>query len=314
MARTFFQRASSGFRTVQGELIRKIQTPLKAGGFYEGTLDGVFGDRTERALLAFQQGNSIPVTGKVDDQSWQQLTKTSLPDLKQRCLQVTADFEGTGFTLAVGNFDGAGITWGIIGFTLSNGELGGILEKIRDSHPDVFRQAFGNLTDKLNSVLASSQAEQLSFANSISLGSSKVNIRPEWKQAFFNLGLDPAVQAIQIQHTEPFFNIASRDVQRFNVMNELGLALCFDIAVQNGGIDQTEAGRIRNKIDQNPPTTQQELRTIIANVVAENSRPRFIEDVRKRKLTFATGRGTVHGSQFDLKTWGLDDLPVDATS
>ena len=314
MPRTFFQRASSGFRTVQGELIRKIQTPLKAGGFYDGTLDGVFGDRTERALLAFQQSNSIPATGKVDAQSWQQLTKTSLPDLKQRCLQVTADFEGTGFTSAVGNFDGAGITWGIIGFTLSNGELGGILEEIRDLHPEVFKQAFGDLTEKLNSVLASSSAEQLSFANSISLGSSKVNILPEWKQAFFKLGLDPSVQAIQIQHTEPFLNIALRDVQRFNVLNELGLALCFDIAVQNGGIDQTETSRIRKKIDQNPPTTQLELRTIIANVVAENSRPRFIEDVRKRKLTFATGRGSVHGSQFDLKTWGLDDLPVDGTS
>lgn len=84
--------------------------------------------------------------------------------------------------------------------------------------------------------------------------------------------------------------------------NELGLALCFDIAVQNGGVDQTERDRIRNKITQTPPTTPQDLRIIIANVVAENSKPQFIEDVRKRKLTMATPRGTVHGSKYDVKT------------
>jgi len=52
------------------------------------------------------------------------------------------------------------------------------------------------------------------------------------------------------------------------------------------------------------------LRKIIAKVVAENSNPRFIEDVRRRKLTIATGAGTVHGSEFDLKTWGLDESPT----
>jgi hypothetical protein len=100
-------------------------------------------------------------------------------------------------------------------------------------------------------------------------------------------------------------------VDRFSVKNELGLALCFDTAVQNGGIDQTEATRIRNKIEQTPPATQQDLRLIITNVVAENSKPQFIEDVRKRKLSFATGKGTVHGSKYDVKTWGLDEFPAD---
>ena len=94
------------------------------------------------------------------------------------------------------------------------------------------------------------------------------------------------------------------------MVNELGLALCFDIAVQNGGIDQTEGQRIRNKITQTPPATPQDLRKIIANVVAENSNPTFIEDVRKRKMTFATTQGTVHGSKYDVKTWGLDEVPA----
>ena len=39
---------------------------------------------------------------------------------------------------------------------------------------------------------------------------------------------------------------------------------------------------------------------IIANRRAEASRPRWIEDVRTRKLTIATGRGTVHGMHYEL--------------
>jgi hypothetical protein len=50
------------------------------------------------------------------------------------------------------------------------------------------------------------------------------------------------------------------------------------------------------------------LRIIIANVVAENSRPRFVEDVRKRKMTFAVGLGNVHQANYEVKGWGLDEI------
>jgi hypothetical protein len=308
MARTFFQRAPGGFRTVQGELIRKMQVVLKAGGFLDDIADGVYGGKTQAALQKFQEQKQLPVSGKVDDQTWQNLMGTAAPDLKQRCLQLTADFEGTGFTKCVGNFDGAGLTWGIIGFTLKHGELGAMLKKIRTTHPNVFSDAFGNLENKIVEVLGSSMSAQMTFANSISIGNNKVQIRPEWAAAFAKLGSNEQVQAIQLERTEDFFETAARDVGRFTVKNELGLALCFDIAVQNGGIDQTEGERIRNKITQTPPATQQDLRKIIAKVVAENGNPTFIEDVRKRKLTIATTQGTVHGSKFDLKTWGLDEI------
>lgn len=309
MPRIFFQRAPSGFRTVQGEVIKKMQQALINGDFLHDKDDGVFGGNTEAAVRSFQQQNELPATGKVDDQTWLKLMSSPAPDLKQRCLQLTADFEGTGFTKAVGNFDGAGITWGIIGFTLSNGELGTVLQQIRTRHPAVFSEAFGDLEARIVQVLGSSHAEQMTFANSISVGTSKMKILDEWADAFERLGSDPGVQEIQLERTQKFFDRAELDRQRFDVQNELGLALCFDIAVQNGGIDSTERTRIRNKINQNHPATQQDLRIIIANVVAENSNPAFVQDVKRRKLTIATAQGRVHGADFAVKTWGLDDLP-----
>ena len=45
---------------------------------------------------------------------------------------------------------------------------------------------------------------------------------------------------------------------------------------------------------------------IIANRRAEASRPRWIEDVRTRKFTIATGEGAVHGRHYNLvEEYGL---------
>jgi hypothetical protein len=55
--------------------------------------------------------------------------------------------------------------------------------------------------------------------------------------------------------------------------NGQDLLICFDIAVQNGGFDQTEGERIRNKVTQTAPERPQALRKIIANVVARMVTP-----------------------------------------
>lgn len=309
MQRIVFQRSPSGFRSPQGELIKRLQRTLHDKGFYNSIIDGDYGGKTEQALQAFQQSNNLPATGRVDDDTWRMLTNTDIPTLQERCLQLTGDFEGTGFTKIVGNFDGAGLTWGIIGFTLVHGELQRILARIKKEHPEVYAAAFGALAAEMDGVLKSSLSKQMLFANQISVGTRKVKVLDQWAAAFAALGSNPDVQAIQIENTGHYFDIAERDANRFQLKNELGFGLCFDIAVQNGGIDQTETSRIQQKLEQTLPTTEQDIRIIVANVVAENSNPRFIEDVRKRKMTFATGIGVVHESRYTIKSWGLDELP-----
>ena len=58
MARIFFQRASGGFRTVQGEVIKQLQQALISGGFLHDKDDGVLGGNTEAAVRSFQQPTS----------------------------------------------------------------------------------------------------------------------------------------------------------------------------------------------------------------------------------------------------------------
>ena len=100
-----------------------------------------------------------------------------IPSLFERCLGLTAAFEGHGFSLAQGNFDGAGITWGIIGFTLKHGQIAGIVQTIQAVRPDLVRLAFEEHTPQLLAILSAPLAEQLAFADSVSIGANEGSAR-----------------------------------------------------------------------------------------------------------------------------------------
>lgn len=52
-----------------GAVVTQIQTKLKSWGYYTGSVDGVYGSGTERAVRAFQQKNGLAVDGKAGAQT-----------------------------------------------------------------------------------------------------------------------------------------------------------------------------------------------------------------------------------------------------
>ncbi|MEA2489934.1 MAG: hypothetical protein QOH21_1726, partial [Acidobacteriota bacterium] len=104
MARLLF---SAGAR---GEFIRKIQQKLTTAGFDTKGQDGNYGANTTKAVTAFQKANGLEQNGSIDEATWAALTPDPIPPVRDRCLALTSAFEGHGYTLAQGNFDGAGIT------------------------------------------------------------------------------------------------------------------------------------------------------------------------------------------------------------
>ena len=60
--------ASTGYVTLElgstGEQVRKLQRRLKDLGYYNGSVDGSFGEGTEAAVMAFQLQNRLTVDGK----------------------------------------------------------------------------------------------------------------------------------------------------------------------------------------------------------------------------------------------------------
>lgn len=288
-------------RGSRGALVEKVQKGL---GFEPRDLDGVFGGQTEDSVRDFQTRTGQSATGQVDSDTWTGITNLPIPGLFDRALQITADFEGHGFTLAQGNFDGAGITWGIIGFTLKGGELSGIVLEMNRDRPDLVRTAFAELTPKLLQVMKAPFDRQLEFADSVSIAPGKARLAEPWRSSFALFGAIEEVQQLQLRRArEKYFEPAVNTAGRLQLKTEIGVALSFDIHVQNGGVKRA----IESALISQPFGSEKKLRVALANAVADSSKPKFREDVRSRKVTLATGTGTVHGTRFTVAHWGLDE-------
>jgi peptidoglycan hydrolase-like protein with peptidoglycan-binding domain len=311
MARILLRKSKPENTRVKGELVRRLQQSLTDKGFSVGTIDGIFGGDSEKAVKAWQDKQGVNQDGIVTFDSWTSITGTAPPNWRERALQLTADFEGTGFGKIVGNFDGAWLTWGIIGFTLKHGELSKIIRRLNQDHPARLQEAFQGKLGELLAVMNAGPAEQEDFANRISLGQDRYKVDPEWARAFARLGEFPEAQAIQMERVDIYLERGAKDAQRFGMASELGLALCFDIAVQNGGIDfDKEENSIRQRLKQSPANGEIDIRLVVTEVIAENSNPAYAADVRSRKRTIATGTGIVHGARYDVGEWGLAEMAV----
>jgi hypothetical protein len=303
MARLYFARGA------RGEIIRRIQEKLTAVGFDTQGHDGVYGGDTVSAVTAFQRAHGLPDTGAVDEDTWTTLMNTPIPPVLDRCLGLTATFEGHGFTLAQGNFDGAGVTWGIIGFTLKHGELTKIVKMAFAEDPGLVRSCFGDKTDELLAILDQPWEKQLAWADSISVPPSKAPLMEPWKSGFRKFGETELAQRLQLERVrDAYYTPALATAKKFGLKTEVGTALCFDIHVQNGGVKSAAENLVRSQMT--PEMPEHDVRVLIANAVADNALPQWREDVRNRKVTIAKGAGTVHGLMAELKNWGLDEFDV----
>ena len=63
--------------------IRWAQVELRYRGLYQGSLDGVVGPETQRALSQFQKINGLGRTASLDAQTWEALTGSGIPAIAQ---------------------------------------------------------------------------------------------------------------------------------------------------------------------------------------------------------------------------------------
>jgi hypothetical protein len=292
----------------KGDLIRRAQQQLSALGLYTKTIDGDYGGGMVTAVTGFQASKGLPETGELDDVTWEKLMDAPIPSVEDRCLGLTSTFEGHGFTLAQGNFDGAGVTWGIIGFTLSGGELKTIFTEACQQDEASVRGCFGDDLDVLKQIFEKSSADQLTWADSISEGKQKDKLKEPWVSAFRKFGESELGQRLQLDRVNSRYQKkAAEIVAKYGLTTELGHSLAFDIAVQNGSINDAAAAQIAAQIK--PDMTQQQKREIIATAVGENAKNvKYRQDVLDRKLTIARGEGIVHGTNYVLKNWGIAEL------
>ncbi len=229
-----------------------------------------------------------------------------MPSLFARCLDLTAAFEGHGFELLQGNFDGAGLTWGIIGFTLASREIQALLADAENASPGILDRNLGPLANEWRALVQRPLAAQVAFADSISSGAGHAKVPDDWKQGFAALGREPVMQGLQMARAhDRYFVPALASAQRLNLVSELGVALAFDVHVQNGGF-KADAFQLAQQLGTD--VSEFDLRMRLAGAVADSARAAFHDDVLQRKQTIASGAGTVHGAPYRLVAWGLDEF------
>jgi peptidoglycan hydrolase-like protein with peptidoglycan-binding domain len=289
---------------LQGSIASLIQTGLFDAGFGEGTrqafIDGDYGGMTAGAMRRFRQSAGLDLAEGVDQLAWSRLTTQPLPALFTRCLSLTAAFEGHGFSKLEGNFDGAGLTFGIIGFTLKHGELQQLVSQAFAEDP-----ALGGRCFSAAQLAEWAQVTQRSLAGQVAWAGDLGARLSEWKDSFARFGSEPRVQALQVERAaRRYFEPARESAARMGLTTEQGIALAFDTHVQNGGFKE-EARRLAQQSQDLP---ESRLRELLADAVASSAAPQWQEDVRNRKRTIATGAGSVHGRAYRLTAWGLDEF------
>jgi putative peptidoglycan binding protein len=312
-------------RGAKGEEVSRIQARLGELGVYRGPVDGDFGGGTESAVRAFQQARRLDVDGVVGPETWKVLFDgaTIVPPailaepLSYRSLALTGAFETNAgppdcFAGLSGDFDGQGVSFGVCQWNLGQGSLQPLLTSMDRQHPAVVDEVFGPHAAEFRAMLTSSPDEQLTWARSIQ--NQRSVISEPWRGLFKTLGRRTEFHAIEVEAAGTLYQDALALCHTYGVTSQRAVALMFDIKVQNGSIGATTRAQIERDfraLDPNQPEAEVERLRVIANRRAEAANPRWVADVRERKLTIANGVGTVHGAHYDLDAqYGIGLKPV----
>lgn len=298
-----------------GPEVERIQKRLASLGIYRGPVDGVFGGGTEAAVRAFQKSENLALDGDVGPNTWKALFRNAIPapalsakPLDLRCLTLTGTFE-TGqpppecFAGLSGDFDGQGISMGVLQWNFGQDSLQPLLKEVIDKHPAVVRAVFQAQLDVLRAALSGDKAELMRFAAGIQ-DPLRHRVNEPWRGMFKALCRTEEFQAIQAKYAAKIFAAAKRLAAGYQLASPRATALMFDIVVQNGSISGLVKAQILSDFAAIPAAAgdaEVQRMVIIANRRAEAARPAWVEDVRSRKLCIARGTGTVHGIRYDLQ-------------
>lgn len=317
----------------QGDEVSRIQKKLKALGFYLGPVDGIFGGGTYGAVKAFQSSKDLLADGVVGPRTWKGLFRTTILEsalsqssLEYRCLALTGSFE-TGksipdcFAGLSGDFDGQGMSLGVLQWNFGRGSLQPLLEDMVNRYPETMESVFHEQLGVLLAALQSPKEELMSFVRSIQ-HPVKHYLYDPWKGSFKTLGRTREFQEMQVKYAGALHQAALRHCKEYGIWSERAAALMFDIKVQNGSISKLVKTQILSDIDRlgldlSDRQREVEKMKIIANREAEAAKPAWVEDVRARKLCIARGGGKVHGISYDLAEQfgiGLERRDIDASS
>jgi len=222
-------------------------------------------------------------------------------------LLVSSGYEGKAeldFEALAGNFDGQGMSFGVIQWNFGQGTLGPILKEMRDADTSAFDACFGDnmnlhtLTSALNS---GNQIAQFNW----STGIQSTN-QPGWKQAFKNIGQVEQFKSIQLKHAAKYHE---QVLTCINLMREIApqhmttielrtYVALYDLCIQQNNLNKAKQDIIEGYSPSNIKS-QNELLIYVCKKRAERAASGWVSDCLSRRI------GIIQGSTYTATANGL---------
>ena len=227
----------------------------------------------------------------------------------------TSQHKPLAYGVMSGNFDGAGGSFGTCQFNWKTGDLQPIFTDLVNLHPADVQTAFTVTADYntfIDVVKNRTTAQQISWGDSITNQANKNTVVEPWNTYFKTLGTLKSCQDRQEVATIPYYNLADQWAGDFGLWTRRGYSLCFDMAVQAGGMTaQCHTDIIdfitTQKTVPNLTPELMELYTMrfFARRRANDITSQFYQSFLDRKNAIANGSGTVYGGPVDTVPYDL---------
>lgn len=254
-------------------------------------------------------------------------------------LNITGSFEGNvGWKNISGNFDGQGISLGLLQQNLGQGTLQPLLIEMfrRDLKTMQTNFSSTNLTSlkgMLETWLGSSvgsadvgfeelfpeggsfneldmdfdvvQEQAMNNSQSVSWAVQKAldgsgNVKSDWKASFQNMAVSNMYRSQQLEASTKIFTKALAYFKSLNFTELRFLLMMFDFVVQNGSIGSSHLDIYENWLDSHPGAPEEARALALLEARLTTVRPQYVADVRSRKTTIIKGTGVVHQTTRNL--------------
>jgi hypothetical protein len=250
-------------------------------------------------------------------------------------LNISGSFEGSdGWANLVGNFDGQGVSLGLLNQNLGQGSLQPLLISMMDKYPGLMQSIFGSarynsIATMLDQWESSKELEppmllfpkdgddaqlltiQATSRNQISVNwavsnlhvsSSGPRLKADWAQQLMRMAATPEYISLQIGAANVLHKKAVAYRDRIQVFQLRAYLLMYDFIVQNGGIYAQDFTDYDKYLKANPNAGATSRLGKILELRLRHVNSQWVEDVKTRKKTIIDGMGTVHGSFRKLET------------
>ena len=244
------------------------------------------------------------------------LDAAGLSTAERKALEITSTLETGqrgGFYGLSGNFDGQGLSFGLVNWTIGTGSLQPLLRDFLREQPRRWEAIFGTDAERFRTLITPSSAAAIRTQHRFAIeemndqrvvkGRVRWAIKEPWQSYFRKLSEDPAFRRIQIRHVRGLLDRAAWYCRLFGLKSERAFAFMFDAVSSHGKwwlkkkIGGVEKRRLLIEQRLGPiqamagarRVPEREVLLVIADVLGETSAPRWAAKVRVRKRWFVTG-------------------------